>query len=34
VAVRALREELARRGYHITKVRILDLLILSAAGAA
>jgi len=29
-AVRAVRQELARRGYRITEVRILDLLILSA----
>jgi Family of unknown function (DUF6308) len=34
VAVRAAREELARRGYQLTEVRILDLLILSAAAAA
>ena len=30
-AVRAVRQELARRGYELTEVRILDLLILSAA---
>ena len=30
-AVRALRQELVRRGYELTEVRILDLLILSAA---
>ena len=30
-AVRAVREELARRGEELTEVRILDLLILSAA---
>jgi hypothetical protein len=28
--VRAVREELARHGYQLTEVRILDLLILSA----
>ena len=28
-AVRGLRRELARRGYHLTEVRILDLLIWS-----
>jgi len=33
-AVRALRHELVRRGYDITEVRILDLLILSAASRA
>jgi hypothetical protein len=31
-AVRTVREELARRGYALTEVRILDLLILSAGG--
>jgi hypothetical protein len=31
-AVRAIRQELTGRGYDITDVRILDLLILSAAG--
>ena len=30
-AVRAVREELARRGYELTDVRVLDLLIWSAA---
>ena len=33
-AVRAVRQELARRGYRLTEVRILDLLIFSAAIAA
>jgi Family of unknown function (DUF6308) len=33
-AVRAVRQELARRGYGLTDVRILDLLILSADAAA
>ena len=33
-AMRAVRQELARRGYGLTEVRILDLLILSAAAAA
>jgi Family of unknown function (DUF6308) len=33
-AVRAVRRELARRGYRLTEVRILDLLILSAQGTA
>jgi Family of unknown function (DUF6308) len=33
-AVRAVRQELTGRGYDITDVRILDLLILSAAGPA
>ena len=33
LAVRAVRQELARRNYGITEVRILDLLILSAAAA-
>ena len=33
-AVRAVRQELAGRGYGVTDVRILDLLILSAAAAA
>jgi Family of unknown function (DUF6308) len=33
-AVGAVRQELARRGYGLTEVRILDLLILSAAAAA
>jgi len=33
-AVRAVRQELARHGYGLTEVRILDLLILSAAAAA
>jgi hypothetical protein len=33
-ALRAVRQELARRGYGLTEVRILDLLILSAAAAA
>jgi Family of unknown function (DUF6308) len=33
-AVRAVRQELARRGYGLTEVRILDLLILSAQAAA
>jgi Family of unknown function (DUF6308) len=33
-AVRAIRQELARRSYELTEVRILDLLILSAAAAA
>jgi Family of unknown function (DUF6308) len=32
-AVRAVRQELARRGYGLTEVRILDLLILSAVAA-
>jgi hypothetical protein len=32
-AVRAVRQELARRGYELTEVRILDLLILSAEAA-
>jgi Family of unknown function (DUF6308) len=31
--VRAVRQELSRRGHELTEVRILDLLILSAAGA-
>jgi hypothetical protein len=31
--VRAVRQELARRGYGLTDVRILDLLILSAGAA-
>jgi len=34
VAVRAVRQELAGHGYELTEVRILDLLILSAAAAA
>ena len=34
VAVRAVRQELARRTYRLTEVRILDLLILSAQAAA
>jgi uncharacterized protein DUF6308 len=34
VAVRAVQEELAGHGYELTEVRILDLLILSAAAAA
>ena len=34
VAVRAVRQELARHGYQLTEVRILDLLIVSAAAAA
>ena len=33
-AVRAVRQELVRRSYELTEVRILDLLILSAAAAA
>lgn len=33
-AVRAVREELARRGYRLTEVRILDLLIFSAVVVA
>jgi Family of unknown function (DUF6308) len=33
-AVRAVRQELARRGYGLTEVRILDLLILSAQATA
>jgi hypothetical protein len=33
-AVRAVRQELARRGYPLTEVRILDLLIVSAQAAA
>jgi hypothetical protein len=33
-AVRAVRQELARRGHRLTEVRILDLLILSVAAAA
>lgn len=33
-AVRAVRQELARHGYGLTEVRILDLLILSAVAAA
>ena len=33
-ALRAVRQELTRRGYGLTEVRILDLLILSAADAA
>jgi len=33
-AVRAVRRELARRGYGLTEVRILDLLIWSVKGAA
>ena len=33
-AVRAVRQELAMRGYAVTEVRILDLLILSAQAAA
>ena len=33
-AVQAVRQELARRGYGLTEVRILDLLILSAQAAA
>ena len=33
-AVRAVREELAGHGYEVTEVRILDLLILSAAATA
>jgi Family of unknown function (DUF6308) len=32
-AVQAVRQDLARRGYELTEVRILDLLILSAAAA-
>jgi hypothetical protein len=31
-AMRAIRQELGRRGYELTEVRILDLLILSVAG--
>jgi hypothetical protein len=33
MAVRAVRQELASRGYELTEVRILDLLILSAAAS-
>ena len=33
-AVRAVRQELVRRGYDLTEVRILDLLILSAQAVA
>ena len=33
-AVRAVRQELARHGYELTEVRILDLLILSVQAAA
>jgi Family of unknown function (DUF6308) len=33
-AIGAVRQELARRGYKLTEVRILDLLILSAQGTA
>ena len=33
-AVRAVRQELARRGYGLTEVRILDLLIWSVEAAA
>jgi Family of unknown function (DUF6308) len=33
-SVRAIRQELARHGYELTEVRILDLLILSSAAAA
>jgi hypothetical protein len=33
-AVRAVRQELARRGYELTEVRILDLLIWSVEAAA
>jgi hypothetical protein len=33
-AVHEVRQELARRGYGLTEVRILDLLILSAHAAA
>ena len=33
-AVRAVRQELARRGYELTEVRILDLLIWSVETAA
>jgi hypothetical protein len=33
-AIRAVRQELARRGYGLTEVRILDLLILSTPAAA
>jgi hypothetical protein len=33
-AVQAVRQELSRRGYELTEVRILDLLILSARAAA
>ena len=33
-AVRAVRQELARRGHELTEVRILDLLILSAQATA
>ena len=33
-AVRAVRQELAGRGHRLTEVRILDLLILSAAAVA
>jgi hypothetical protein len=32
-AIRAVRQELARRGYGLTEVRILDLLILSTQAA-
>jgi hypothetical protein len=31
--VRAVRQEIAARGYEITEVRVLDLLILSAAAS-
>jgi hypothetical protein len=31
--MRALRKELARRGYDLTEVRILDMLIFSMAGS-
>lgn len=34
LAMRKIREELARRGYELSEVRILDLLILSAEAAA
>lgn len=34
VAIRALRRELARRGYRVTEVRILDLLIWSAVAGS
>jgi hypothetical protein len=34
MAVQAVRQDLARRGYRLTEVRILDLLILSAQAAA
>jgi Family of unknown function (DUF6308) len=34
VSVRAIRQELARHGYEVTEVRILDLLVLSTESAA